>query len=429
MCPWSSLFVCLTKDITGDADFCDHIRPPTRRSIFDRNYDFAEDCFSRDLESHAAKRRRSAESTANSITSKIERRFPSFTRKFRDRKKTTAFGHGSRSATPSRVSSTRSSSITSSIHQVYGQDLVERFPPLTAESSLERLDDLITSPKIDIAKANANALEIDVEEVERERFATTPLLPPMLVKTRFDDIPAESPLQSPTVADTPFFVDATPVGTPPVRAYPTPTLSSKPSVSSFKTSRPGYMVPSSDIPPMMLADPKDPWVGLLGHANFTILPEPYIPDSYDIASLRQLFIDWEQARCNFTKHQVRTGEHHGVTSKIYLLTEQKWAEIDALWKKNNDLATSRAAAMGVELEPTSPSEPAPLSKMPTLNDPKSVGKFPKLGDEDIVGPMVQIASQIPITPPSRKRAFLKFFSDIKFPGSLLGRPSAALRGR
>lgn len=425
---YSSIVFAYTNELIGDADFCYHARPPTRRAIFDRTYDFQqEDCFSHDSESHASKRRRSAESSANSITSKIESRFPLFTRKLRNRKQGSTFGRTSRSATPSRVSSTRSSSITSSIHQTQGFDLSERFPPTTAQSSMERLEDFVTSSPIDIAKANA--LYIDMEQVDRERFASTPLLPPMLVKTRFDDVPTESPLQSPTVADATPFLDATPIGTPPVRAYPTPPLSSKPSVSSFKTSRPGHLVPSSDIPPIMLADQTDKWVGLLGHANFTIQPEPYMPDNCDTASLRQLFADWEQARCNFTKHQVRTGEHHGCTSKTYLLTEQKWAEIDALWKMNNDLATSRAAAMGVELTPTSPSEPAPLSKMPTLNDPKSVGKFPKLGDEDIVGPMVQFASQIQATPPSRKRAFFKFFSDMRFPGSLLGRPSVTLRSR
>jgi hypothetical protein len=144
--------------------------------------------------------------------------------------------------------------------------------------------------------------------------------------------------------------------------------------------------------------------------------------------LRQLFADWEQARCNFTKHQVRTGEHYGVTSKIYKFTEEKWGEIDKQWRENHQAAISRATASGEEPEPQSPVEPAPLSKMPTLNDPKSAGKFPKLGDEDIVGPMVQIASQIQKTP-TRKRAFFKFLSDMKFPSSFFGRSSAGMRGR
>lgn len=165
---------------------------------------------------------------------------------------------------------------------------------------------------------------------------------------------------------------------------------------------------------MMLADPNDKWANLLGHANFTIQPEPYVPEVCDAASVNQLFLDWEQAQRNYAKHQVRTAEHYGVTSKHYLLTEKKWGELHAEWRRNHDLAKSHAVAIGQELAPTSPSEPGPLSKMPTLNDPKSEGKFPKLGDEDVVGPMQQAAALLPRTP-SRKRAFFKFISDLFVP--------------
>jgi hypothetical protein len=317
--------------------------------------------------------------------------------------------------------------MTSSIHNNQGFDLTDKFPlPTTEHNSRERLDDLPVALPIDVAKANEFDDEAE-QQKDAERFATTPLLPPLLVN-RQDDLPMESPLQSPTVADATHSLVATPIGTPPARSYPTPPLSSKPSVSSFYTSRPGYMVPSSDIPEILLSDPNDKWALKLSHANFTIKPEPYMPGVCDATSVRQLFADWEQARCNFTKHQVRTGEHYGVTSRTYLLTEQKWAEVDTEWKMNHDLAVSRATASGEEPEPTSPVEPAPLSKMPFLNDPKSEGKFPKMGDEDIVGPMVQIAAQIQKTP-TRKRAFFKFFSDMRFPSSFLGRSSTAVRDR
>ncbi|KAF2204778.1 hypothetical protein GQ43DRAFT_122279 [Delitschia confertaspora ATCC 74209] len=405
---------CCSCSVEG----CDHIRPQTRRSIFGHTYDFSDGYFADDSEyasQHSAKRRRSAESTANSIASKIESRFPSLSRKMRNRGK--SFGRVSRSATPSGVPSTRSSSITSTTHQVL--DLSEKFSPPSARASNERLDETPIPPPIDVARANALDLE---SPPEAERLARTPLLPPLMVKVRADDVPTQSPLQSPTVATACQSLVATPVGTPPIRAYPTPPLSTRPSVASFKATRPGHMVASSDIPPIMLTDPNDKWAIKLGHANFTIEPEPYVPEICDTASLRQLFADWEQARCNYTKHQVRTGEHFGVTSKTYELTEQKWREIDEQWKKNNDLAVSRAQEIGEELEPTSPMEPAPLCKMPTLNNPRSEGKFPKLGDEDIVGPMVQIAAQIP-QPSGRKRAFLKLLSDIRFPGSFFGRRS------
>lgn len=296
-------------------------------------------------------------------------------------------------------------------------------PALASTEEVE--DDTPTPMAIDVEKANT--LIIDPEEVEAERrYATTPLLPPLLVNCRNNDLPASSPLQSPTVADATISVSATPAGTPPVRAYPTPSLSSKPSIASFKGPRAGYMVPSSDIPPLMLADPNDKWSNLLGHANFTILPEPYVPEVCDAYSVKLLMDDWQQARNNYAKHQVRTAEHYGANSKYYLLTGQKWAEIDAEWKANHDLAKGHAVAFGQELEPTSPTEPEPLSKMPTLNDPKSQGKFPKLGDEDIVGPMSQI-KESPLFQPSKKRAFFKFLADWRFPASLLGRSNVGVR--
>jgi hypothetical protein len=320
--------------------------------------------------------------------------------------------------------------MTSSLHQTSTIDLSDNFAliPTSAprESREELHDDTPTPLAINVEKANA--MEIDVDQVDAERYASTPLLPPLMVNCRNDEMPASSPLQSPTVADVVNSIAATPAGTPPVRAYPTPSLSSKPSIASFKGPRTGYMVAASDIPPMMLADPNDKWANALGHANFTILPEPYAPEVCHAQSVRQLMDDWQQARNNYAKHQVRTAEHYGATSKYYLLTEQKWAEIDAEWKAYHDLAKSHAVAIGQELESTSPMEPEPLSKMPTLNDPKSQGKFPKLGDEDIVGPMFQFKeSPLFQKAPSKKRAFFKFITDLRFPGSLLGRSSTGVR--
>lgn len=397
-----------------------------------RAYEFEDEYFrSVDAEIRMAKRRRSLESSANSITNKIERRFPSLSRKVKERKRaSSSFTRVSRSETPSRVPSTRSSSITSSIRHVPSFDISQQFSQVpTPAQSLEQLNESSAPVEIDVAKANDTITNVDAEQVDAERYASTPLLPPLLMCR--DDLPTSSPLQSPTIANASQSCVATPMGTPPVRAYPTPTLSARPSMASIKTSRPGYTVSSAEIPPMMLADPDDKWTNLLGHANFTILPEPYVPERCDAESVRQLFSDWESARCNYAKHQVRTAEHYGVTSKHYTLTEQKWAEIDAEWKKNHELATTQhaeATGHASPVAPLSPVEPAPLSKMPTLNDPKSEGKFPKLGDEDVVGPMVQIASPMMLKAPSRKRAFFKFLSDL-LPGSLLSRSSAGLRGR
>jgi hypothetical protein len=376
-----------------------------------------------------AKRRRSLEASAHSIAGKIERRFPSLSRRVRDR--TSNLSRVSRSTTPSRVPSTRSSSLAGSIYQASTIDLATEYSPPTSTPALisaEQInDDLPTPLAIDVDRANAMDIDFDPEEVERERYAATPLLPPMLVHSRSEDVPASSPLQSPAVADATQSVGPAAAGTPLTRTYPTPPLSSRPSYASMRGPNAGLTVASADIPPLMLASPDDKWANILGHANFTILPEPYLPQVCDSASIEEHLAEWAQARRNYAKHQVRTAEHYGVTSKHYLLTEQKWAEIDAEWKANHDLAKAHAAALGEELAPYSPTEPGPLSKMPTLHDPKSEGKFPKLGDEDIVGPMQQAAALIQ-TNPSRKRTFLRFFSDLRFPSSFLGRSSGGARG-
>ncbi|OCL12375.1 hypothetical protein AOQ84DRAFT_227753 [Glonium stellatum] len=411
-----------------DVEFCAHNMSSDRRSLSGQSYDLADGCFADDSEyatQHMAKRQKSGDSPVSSIANKIESRFPSLSRRLKDRKKSSGLSITSKTGTPARVPSTRSSSITSSINR--GLDQSEKLSPSTpARSSNERLNETSHSSPIDIIRPNSNGSYLP-ESIDRERLISTPLLPPMMVKLRTASLPTQSPLQSPTVADS-YSTGNTPVGTPPGPGLHTPPLSSKPSASSLKASRPGHLVASPEIPPIIMADPNDEWSNKLGHANFTIYPEPYVPDFCDTASCRRLFADWEQARRNFTKHQVRTGEHFGVTSKTYMLTEQKWAEIDAEWKKSNDIAISKAAEIGQEPGPSSPSEPAPLIKMPSLNDPKSEGKFPKLGDEDIVGPMVQIASQVQQRP-SRKRAFFKFFSDMKLPGSFLGRYSHGTRPR
>jgi hypothetical protein len=188
-------------------------------------------------------------------------------------------------------------------------------------------------------------------------------------------------------------------------------------------SRPGHLVQTSEIPPILIADENDEWAHKLGHANFTIHPEPYLPEVFDVEACRQLRANWDLARCNYTKHLVRTGEHYGVTSKTYKLTEEKWAQTDAQWKKNNDLTIQNT----VESDGTTfstlkhasfgePSSSNVMTKIPSLNDPTSGGKFPQLGDEDIVGPMVQATAQLHPSP-SKKAKIMKFFVE-KFPTGL-----------
>lgn len=120
---------------------------------------------------------------------------------------------------------------------------------------------------------------------------------------------------------------------------------------------------------------------------------------------------------------MRTGEHYGVTSKTYKLTEEKWAQIDLKWMKNNELTIATTAQSSTDAFATlkhntlgNASSSNVMTKIPSLNDPRSEGKFPQLGDEDIVGPMVQAAAQLRRNP-SKKAKLFRFLTE-KFPVGL-----------
>lgn len=168
---------------------------------------------------------------------------------------------------------------------------------------------------------------------------------------------------------------------------------------------------------MTIAEESDPWAIKLGHANFHILPEPYFPESCDLPSCKRLLEDWESARIEYMRQAARTSEHYGPTSQTMKLTEQKWAGIDAEWKRNHEVAVSRAAASGEGPVYQPLAEIAALSKVPSLNDPQNAGKSPKLDESEIYAPMVQYAKIQ--RRPSKKANFLRLFTD---PASLLGRP-------
>ena len=116
------------------------------------------------------------------------------------------------------------------------------------------------------------------------------------------------------------------------------------------------------------------------------------------------------------KHLARTAEHYSTTSKVHQLTEEKWGQVDAQWKRNHDLTLSRAPDDREESLPLfrklSNSEPAPIIKIPSINGPRSEGKFPKVGDEGIVGPMVREKAMSPHQRPSKKRTFWKFLQGV-----------------
>ncbi|TVY82459.1 hypothetical protein LSUE1_G003140 [Lachnellula suecica] len=406
---------------------------PTRQ---DFDYDLADGFFS-DREfslSPRLKKRRANESALNGLATRFGTRFPSFSRKWRSRKgasstSVTSDAHRERAA--SRGASSRSSSVSTSARQALDKTLEPQMPPTPTKSVFGSREDLSITAPIDIEKANSH------EEVRDENFATTPLLPPLMTDASAHTKQVmQSPLQSPSVAEAkdPFSGNVTPIDTVTTHqlsGVPSPPLSTRPSISSFHrgtTNRPGQLCPSSEIPPIVIADPNDEWANKLGHANFTIYPEPYLPEIFDLEACRQLRANWDLARCNYTKHLVRTGEHYGVTSKTYKLTEEKWAAIDATWRKQNDLTIGNTVDSGSDAFATlkhtrigDGSNSNIMTRIPSLNDPRSEGKFPQLGDEDIVGPMVQVAAQLQRSP-SKKAKLFKFFAE-KFPANLGRSPS------
>lgn len=253
---------------------------------------------------------------------------------------------------------------------------------------------------------------------ERDRAkATTPLLPPLMTSPLAGP-PVESPLQSPSIAPSSA---ATAVQVKPSTTvnYSRPSLSTRPSASSLRGGPTGMEL---TLPLSAFLQDHDEWSDRLGHANFTITPQPYELETVDSSSIAKFREDWETARANYTKHLVRTGENYGQTSKIYALTEEKWAETQARWRSIHDDAMRQVmptdgGRLSYTLGPRSRSRGrgrgrsgsanAAFTRRPTddgfaelhwhhIEDtlPSAVprmldaeGKFPERGDEDIVGPM------------------------------------------
>ena len=367
------------------------------------------------------KKPRPSEFPSNGLTSRFGTRFPSLSQKFRNRRanNTASIVDGGQEVRPqrSRANSTRAPSLAGS-EALDPKD--HPLPPTPARSIFDDRGEDMPIGNIDVQKANAHE-----EEPENEMTATTPLLPPILanVSTHLQDIPYQSPLQSPKIAepDSPSGPH-TPLASPLLPSLPSPPLSNKPSISSFHRGRglsqlpsPTGILPFPEIPSLPLTatalagTAPDPWSDTLGHANFTITPEPYLPPNFTVITCKDLRKDWDLARQNYTRHLARVGEHYGATSKIYRLTEEKWAEIDNVWKSNGDVCLAQIIDTGGFEGALDRESPAPLIKLPSLNGPRSEGKFPKLGDEVIVGPMEQVAGPVnPQKRSSKKRSFLKF---------------------
>ncbi|KAI1506691.1 hypothetical protein F5X99DRAFT_404048 [Biscogniauxia marginata] len=283
----------------------------------------------------------------------------------------------------SRAPSSRSSSLSASARHVPDR-LNEPLPPTPALSLYESSDNATSPGPLDIEEANHVLISIQRERAQ----ATTPLLPPMMTSTTNNYINAKqpSPLESPAIACP---TDVEPHSPSPVMS---PPLSARPSISSFR-----QIQTSVDLP--FIPEP-DAWSDRLGHANFTIVPQPYQPEVADIDSLRQLRADWETARVNYTKHLVRTGEHYGITSKTYSLTEAKWAETAQIWRGFHDELIDAVVASG-EAAICEKFDECVLTTVPRMD---AEGKFPERGDVDIVGPMVREATMYSLDGTDRKRS-------------------------
>ncbi|CAI7667555.1 unnamed protein product [Penicillium bialowiezense] len=300
----------------------------------------------------------------------------------------------------SRANSAASSALASPITSPVPMSRVDSIPPSPARTIFEGRASESGARPIDITRANS------FQEENDDAQATTPLLPPFMGDdpTSVVAFRVQSPLQSPSVAD--VSEHHYPVATDPrfKGTLPSPPLSSKPSIASFNRPRASTVrTVSGDATPFVLSDPNDEWANKLGHANFTIAPEPYMPVVYDMDHFHQLRGDWDVARCNFAKHLVRTGEHYGVTSYIYKLTVEKWESINADWQSQYDALLNQLGCDGVALTLTQ-SHPCSV-RVPRLHE----DKFPEMGDEDIVGPMTVAGCR---AKSEKKRNFFRFFQDL-----------------
>ncbi|KAL3434745.1 hypothetical protein BDV09DRAFT_185650 [Aspergillus tetrazonus] len=356
---------------------------------------------------HSPKKRRSDNASANGL-SRIGSRISTISNRWKSKRGSD--GADGESFSPQVRSRTNSSAsvFAASPTTAAPMSWVEsaQIPPSPARTIFEeRLSESGAQP-IDISKANQQ----DQDECAPQ--ATTPLLPPLMGDDLENSVSViQSPLQSPSVADVSNASPDPNALRDRLANLPSPPLSTKPSIASFSRPRASTVrTVSGDVPPLTLSDPNDEWAIQLGHANFTIQPEPYVPEVYDIESFRRLRSQWDLAQCNFTKHLVRTGEHYGVTSKIYKLTQEKWESINSEWKRHYEAMLAHLEALNGPVLSTIEShrDPCEQVKIPTLHD----DKFPELGDGEIVGPMKIAPATGRCRDRSLKRNFFRFFHDL-----------------
>ena len=343
------------------------------------------------------------------ITSRLSRRLPSISSRWRDRRPTTSISSlAVRSAPPSRTPSARHRSLKQSLEShLEPHETMLLFAP--REKTWSTASPTPSSPTL------PEAFDIPIYEgfedpIDRKELASTPLLPPLLNELQnYREETLQSPLQSPSVASpstATSFAD-TPL-TSPIMACPwTPPLSAKASVTSFHGTYSNYtpasvssMVQSGNVEELEYLTLK------LGHANIHVLPEPYMPERCDQVSCDRLLADWEAARIDYMNQAYAVSTNYGPNSGTYKLNSEKWKLIDRQWELNVAQARAEAEALGETPKQDVLAETKSISQMPSLPfDPSNPEKFPSTGENGPVGPMVQFVK--PQRTPSKKKNFLK----------------------
>ncbi|KAG5992389.1 hypothetical protein E4U43_003798 [Claviceps pusilla] len=441
------LYSCLCDQACSHRHSVEAEYPGDLVSEFDIDYDvgFLSDGECIPDAYQGGKKRKAAETALAEFASRLGSRIPTI-RRWQISKRSTlraspttclslenVLSHG---ASPSSLSS--STSVSRSANR--SSETVPPFSPDTPPSRYDFGDDADTGLGIDLTPEDHSNLERD------RAMATTPLLPPLAISSLALP-PRESPLQSPKIERSPALEPPLSPGLVLSPQSGRPPLSTRPSVSSLRKMSSSAELPLV-LPTILQEQEHDEWSDRLGHANFTISPQPYELDGFEPEAIAKFRSDWDLARVNYTKHLVRTGENYGQTSKIYVLTEAKWAEIEGRWRtilegviRNNcrsspgSQVASRNQSRGRGRGRSGSSNPAAFARLPTQDDllaelewrrvedclPSAVpqmleslnadGKFPGRGDEDIVGPMQRDAVMARARSEDAKGRFWKTIAD------------------
>ncbi|KAI9723475.1 MAG: hypothetical protein M1828_004205 [Chrysothrix sp. TS-e1954] len=362
------------------------------------------------------KRQRSAD--FGKLADRVVSRLPSISRRSRMSKSASLPVSEASSAAPSpKLGRSRSNSRTRPLFKRPGTGdgetaESESQAPVLIETITEDEDQDDRKPELALPAASAQ-LDASTEPLQR---ATTPLLPTIAAEAEMPEKSA-STLPSPrtVVPDAATLNAPSPLSLSQGSRLNSPLISGRPSLPALTTA-PADPVYNLDDSPILLSLEEDEWSRKLGHADFQIHPEPYLPECFDRQNCDLLLSAWQKARAEFSMHLARTTTHFGQSSTTYQLSEEKWAEIDAKWRDFYKRTIAETSKNGDVSPVEIAREPAPVTKIPLMNDPRSEGKFPKLGDLDIVGPMEQVESPLQIERRASKKAqFLKLLDGIFSP--------------